>query len=215
MCTITSFLTDQMENKGNRRIQDEQKGTSCQRHLTNRYIQGSRCHCSLPHIYNTQSQYVVQCKKCRKDETILSIISAREAHTAGVIMDRLSGDVQAQTTKHGAKDQAEEIDDRQKHLARGGQVLAPVEVEPENTAEPVREPGSEEGSLKMNESEIKVKKKDGKRLTIKLNRLLKTGMASAMIQATVQRESAMATQELTATQSLLWIRSFLLAKMRR
>lgn len=88
----------------------------------------------------------MQCKKCRKDETILSIISAREAHTAGVIMDRLSGDVQAQTTKHGAKDQAEEIDDRQKHLARGGQVLAPVEVEPENTAEPVREPGSEEGS---------------------------------------------------------------------
>jgi hypothetical protein len=141
----------------------------------------------------------MQCKNAVNER--LSIIGAREARAAGVIMYRLSGDVQAQTTQHGGKDHAEEINDCQEHLARGGQVLAPVEVEPENTAEAVGEPGGEQGSLKMKESEIEVKKMNGKRLTIKLNRLLKTGMASAMIQATIQRESAMATQELTATQS--------------
>jgi hypothetical protein len=116
-------------------------------------------------------------------------------------MDRLSRDVQAQTTEPSAKDQAEEIHDCQEYLARGSRVLAPVKVEPENTTEPVGEPGGEEGNL--NKSVMEVKKKKVKRLTIKLNRLLNTGMASAMIQAMIQRESAIATQELTATQSRL------------
>jgi hypothetical protein len=89
----------------------------------------------------------MQCKNAVNER--LSIISAREARAAGVIMYRLSGDVQAQTTQHGGKDHAEEINDCQEHLARGAQVLAPVEVEPENTAEAVGEPGGEEGSLKM------------------------------------------------------------------
>jgi hypothetical protein len=64
-------------------------------------------------------------------------------------MDSLSRDVQAQTTEHRSENQAEEIDGCEEHFPRGGRVPAPVEVEPEDTAEAVGEPGGEEGSLEV------------------------------------------------------------------
>lgn len=67
-------------------------------------------------------------------QTRLYITRARKTRAAGVVMDRLARDVEAQAAQTATNSENNEIKDRQTDLAGRREPFAAVQEEPEDTA---------------------------------------------------------------------------------